>query len=316
MSDNERERRPAGRALRRCGAAGRMTRTWHIASRAQVARRGADKTGIRPRRLAMPTLPSRARPLLASVAAGASMTAAIVVAGLAAIAGFATVVEPAAIARDQGTNTITLADVPRPNLPSRLAPGPLAMPASPPVSAARPASAGPTSVRGVERRRKPRHRRSPRRPNRADASRPQTSAPPAQGPAAPAASAPSDANGREPVRTPASSSPSSTHARPRSTAPAHPRPDARVRGRGKNQSANVQSVQSPAAPDAPRGAAHGQRPGRGQGKALGHGRAAARRIEATAHARRRTARRPVRTRERACRARKPLRADRGHGPRR
>ena len=98
-------------------------------------------------------LPSR--PLFAAIASGASVTAAIVIGGLAALAAFGTPFDAAEPARAQVSKAITLADVPRPPAPT-----PQAAPARPKQRADRPSSVRATSDRPAPRSRKPRPQRA------------------------------------------------------------------------------------------------------------------------------------------------------------
>lgn len=228
-------------------------------------------------------LPSNARPLFASIASGVSITAAIAIAGIAALAAFETAAGVTAPSRGQTDGVLTLADVPRPDL-HPIALGPHATGALPAL-AGELASAGDTRARATgariaEQSPAARQRRNPRRTGRTQARRSPTSAPVAQTPAPASANAPAAANA-----APADSATGATDGRPRKRAvrtsgstpgrsrpagPARGRQDASARGRETYQSANGQAEPSTHASHPGRGTTRRQRPDRARGKTVGH----------------------------------------------
>ena len=231
-----------------------------------------------PPRRPPPMLPSNARPLFASIASGVSITAAITIAGIAAVAAFETAADGAAPNRDHTTGVFTLADVPRPNLrPIALGPyatGALAVLAGQPSSApdtraaplaAKSPSAAPQRASGApqpgltELRRAARGppRRSRRHPQPRQRTRPpRTPIAPPQPPAA---------RRKRAVRTS-----DSTPARAPAAGPTRGRRDASGRGRGTAQSATGQTEPSSHASRPGRRATRGQRPDRARENAVGH----------------------------------------------
>jgi hypothetical protein len=229
-----------------------------------------------PRRGPLPMLPSNARPLVASIASGVCITAAITIAGIAALAAFETAADGAAPNRSQTAGVLTLADVPHPNLHTT-APGPHATDALS-VLAGKSSSAGDTRARSTsagiaKRSTAARPRRTSTRRGRTQVRRPATSAPhapasanaPAAANAAPADSAATATGGRAAVRTS-----DSTSARPRAAGPGRGRQHTSARGRGTNHSAGGQTEPSTHASHPGRSTTRGQRPVRARGKAIGH----------------------------------------------